>query len=1116
MEGGRPEDVSLLSSGGAEPTIIPVQGGGGGGPLSGGGPPQGYNPEVSLLETGGNQSLVPVQGGGNLSGDPLSGGSILGWLAGTSPLETSAQSQPDPTDPVTAAYDQLSIPKKIVAVSSAVASAARIKSEGLPGDQAASKFVQEVTGNINNSLAEQNGRTGIVLDPAAQDLLDYGTKAEHDAIRKVIAANPGADQKTLSQKITDAVVEERTKYAKTDEYKTLASTKPFKMTERAIMKHESKRDSFVYRSEYIVKPLAEANLKTAAATKWVQSILARTIEVSAKKEIIEKYIESQTLNAWLDVKPETHGRVCSLPDTIENIVHIPSLYDLANGEVEGMELVIVYVLEELHKLNILVFNEEGINITCRANKRVAIAFSNFIHGAQEESFQTYMSLFIILISLMADNSDNIYLLAAHDEPNNRFGQLLLQNLSIPADKNPNPLALSAAHVIYPYTLKNNINGILITSEDDANVKLVEQNVYRDIYADAKYGAPLNVFVKGPYPFVRFNKNILAYRSLSRDNQYSKDHTIVGYNQKTDVPLDIETIGDFGEAFHDGPVNRAIEKIFELFNGSYYAQGSILRKIFDILKGHKYYASRSEFILDYEVIDAIYSNEADLVAFSSEVKYTNIADTIASYVDYISYYVHVIKKSLKSSSKSMRAEYNSYVGRSGEYSKFADANIDNDVFKNYEAALNALVAKILGLGVGEIAPFLTKIQGAFAELKGYVSSGKTVLDVPPSPTADVISEALNPVIDQYIMSHRARYLRYPLTKEYTYRAALLKGPVQGGGAKKGAKNGTKKGVKKGTKKSKQTGGAAATECAPYMDPSRPPVILGKFDLEQYNPARITMFTISSNPQLESVCLDTPHPFSETSGQAFAEWPRKTEISNAADIHIIRVGKNAYTIRRSTDERTRRNWAGKVVSEADDNPIRKLGPILIKEEAALLNDLNLTPINMTTIFSGSNPILRKHPQLQKWHMAIPIFFENVTHKCYDNRLLLTTSQCELTKYFLYAIRDYLEKHPAEIKRPAEVEGVDPALFDKGEDIAKADGIELNKMPSIKTNYVLDERRPAVNAVAINEKTGHKTYFSVKLDEQLPVGQDEVPAEEKRKLEAKILDLQAKYKNYVIYPY
>ena len=198
-----------------------------------------------------------------------------------------------------------------------------------------------------------------------------------------------------------------------------------------------------------------------------------------------------------------------------------------------------------------------------------------------------------------------------------------------------------------------------------------------------------------------------------------------------------------------------------------------------------------------------------------------------------------------------------------------------------------------------------------------------------------------------------------------------------------------------------------------------------------------------------------------------------------------------------------------------------PVLVKGEADLLNDLNLTPTNMKEIFSSENYYAKtfEYQSLKIWGAALEMFFRNLTvKKCYENRLLLTTSECEEVKCFLYSIRDYLENPANEtevnnkfLKGDSAKDTREPSLEDDTE-------VKIGKISIAEPRYSIFEGKPTVRVGAIEKSTNKRVHFNLKLAKDSENKGQRFPTDaEIEELKAEFEKKQIQYKSkYVMYLY
>ena len=252
----------------------------------------------------------------------------------------------------------------------------------------------------------------------------------------------------------------------------------------------------------------------------------------------------------------------------------------------------------------------------------------------------------------------------------------------------------------------------------------------------------------------------------------------------------------------------------------------------------------------------------------------------------------------------------------------------------------------------------------------------------------------------------------------------------------------------------------------------------------------------------------------------DWvPPVAAIATAGVVGLALMGANKY-LKSDTPVKPEAQAAGQIPTGYQHNT-----PILTEGEADLLNDLNLTPANMSEIFKADNEYAKKFnmTELKSWDTAISMFLGNLTtQSCYNNRLLLTRSECEKSKCFLYSIRDYLDNpvisgriQAGMLMKDGSSEFNEPDIENDSEIVLAHDNMPMGQ-------YLIhpDDNKPYVNVGAIEKRSNVRKHFQLKLSEetQNKVKDKRHPTdEEKERLNAKFKDLQIKYAaKYVMYLY
>ena len=550
---GRPEDISLLASGGATPSLIPVQGGGGGGGGGGGSqePWPGYSEENSVLEAGAspNAEPIPIKGGGL--------GDVLSWLTGSQPSAaavTPASSLMPPLSltPETAfntLWNALNPNDKFTILADTTKAAVGSKH---PEDDVPAALVN----NTLDAIDKQYGKSVDITDPNIQQALKYGSDAQLKAGREAYIDGEAAGLKgeALNQSVVDAMNEvERTKSTYVSPLQ-LSITKPIVPSSSQKM-YRTYEEKTVFRNEY---KLDITPVNQHPIIHWMNHIKAKYVTKSASfRTHLNNYTKHQ-LSRWNAVSRKTSTSatvpraklegskyvsetsldrlaIC-LHNTIEHVVITPPLKNI--GGFDGFKM----LLRNLCDLNILKIDET--NYTCKINKKVALIFSSCYDKADYSDEDSNLSeLFVYLTDLEMTNSNNIFCISNYTDDNTEASQSLLNKIINENADNPShrelPTFLSPTHVIFPYKLKNGINGIIVSGESESLERDDSTpNIFNDIYKNLNYGiAGFGVFVPAKYRFTQYNSSIIKYEYSNSDLIMFDAFKINGTPPTGDGPLD---------------------------------------------------------------------------------------------------------------------------------------------------------------------------------------------------------------------------------------------------------------------------------------------------------------------------------------------------------------------------------------------------------------------------------------------------------------------------------------------------------------------------------------------------------------------------------------------------
>ena len=630
----RPEDVSLLASGGAPPTLIPVQGGGGSVPW------EGYNAEQSVLANAGGElpQITPVQGGGQIS-------NIIGWLAGAPGTDTpsNAPSMPSVLTPETAVntlWTNLDDIDKLGAVTDTVQKVAAINAEGGDDMQLANGIVYGLTESVLGRIDRKYGTAPDIskLDETNQDLFKYGTDAQIEAGTEAYRDKcNGMGGQELNKCISEAM-----EAAANSPNPTYIQVSRINLR-RGIVPDEAKKtyatyeNKTVYRNEYRLNQ--EVVIENHPVALWMQYLYKAHIGVNSEssplfRKFIQFYIQEQK-KVWEHTK-QLSGKVVQYPlanlsddnyiieeadistfprrivclqKTIEHIVVVPPLDNLKYDVDINIKENFKSILRDLYDMNILKIEEESTKYTCKVHKKVALIFPEcYTALTKEASADTANNVLVALYTLELTNPNNVFVMTEYNKGTSiknsiKYGNYLLSRIKLntPPITQIIPNFLSPTHVVFPYKLMSNVNGFLISSEEESRNEET-YNIFTSMYKNKNYGATgFGLFAKANYPFTKFNSGIIRYN-------YSENFT--NYLFKTDIKDkdDRDLKGDFETVFQklsdSNPVKLSIGKSIANFIKAIDPDDKLLvaatNAISVVAKGCTLYFKRNVFIVIMEL------------------------------------------------------------------------------------------------------------------------------------------------------------------------------------------------------------------------------------------------------------------------------------------------------------------------------------------------------------------------------------------------------------------------------------------------------------------------------------------------------------------------------------
>ena len=856
MEGTRPEDVSLLASGGAEPTLIPVQGGGGGGSgsglsgLSGGGsaaPWEGYNESESVLQEGASEdpNIRPVSGGGTSaptsSGAPTSGGGlpdIFGWLAGQA---TSAAAPPtvpifnpqsfNPETAFNTMWSGLDPPDQVMILSSTAQAGAQAAANGADSASMAEIVPNALINNTLDAIDRKYGTTADITDPKIQQSLKYGTDEQLQAGREAYVNGTAAGLPV--EKLNKSIIDAMNAKSKTD----TVHVSPMALSiDRAIVPQSSQKayrtfqDKTVFRNEYQInvnnemkdehpmiiwaekvkyKYLRREKDFTLHLRDYIKQQTAERNRISgmskvsaahiaeAKLDVNNNYVLDDTKVSALD------RRVACLGTSIEHIVVIPSLAFFGIRDLSADEKLLL-ILRDLYDLNILKVDET--KYTCTINKKVALVFSEVYNTTTE--LESAEKIFLYTSLLEIANKSNVFCLANFNEGDRCINVGLdLMNKYLKKNESSRiltvPTLLSPSHVIFPYKLLNGVSGVIISMDKTKKKKdmCATNNIFTKIYGNRYYGkAGFGLFVKPGYPFITCNTGLIRYNCGDGADFLYEISSRGSYIPRTfeAEKNDGKTMGEIGEtALNTLPIVKERTDAIIRITGKSFIEIAIA------MGPHKLYFGRNQFIVYTEILLYIYNNFNKFVA----------ALGLKSPVD---------------------------DNKISELKQYLKVNINHKKYIRYP---------------------LTKPFSNFRKIGKYYHNLKNN----PIKNLDRVYED-----NEYELS------------------------VQSGGS-----------ISKKKKRGLLIGGNSPV-CGD-MSIKGQATPLGKYDVEQISPFTIFVLSIEKDMNADPVCkLNTSQQDSKVA-EEFMAWPNEREIADIFNLEIIDVGAKTYAVRVGT-EGVQKNWQG----------------------------------------------------------------------------------------------------------------------------------------------------------------------------------------------------------------
>jgi len=497
--------------------------------------------------------------------------------------------------------------------------------------------------------------------------------------------------------------------------------------------------------------------------------------------------------------------------------------------------------------------------------------------------------------------------------------------------------------------------------------------------------------------------------------------------------------------------------------------------------------------------------------------TNFFNTIYKGASYGKYEGHLLREKYPLSK--VNQNICSIRMDSSLYKFIEDTNTDGiDISTIINTAIEPIVKQITDLGMTGVSENLFGVantdiktgRGKFIiETEAIIKIQRQSKEISEAITTDSEKQQrIRDIINSYDIPNYEKYLRFPFTNEVNY----IKNKMQSIG--------------------KNQNGGGNEECDTFrvIDENYETVrtkVLSLFDKELYITNDILLLHVKPGFKPKSCPAPMNLELFGSKHAYFEEHKVEHEIANIHFTQLISLGGKTFEIREIDDNgNVIRNWQGR-----HGEHVKLPLPILTRGEADLLNSLKITPQNMDYIFYDGNPY-----GLDNWRTAFSDFFVNIVlTKCYKDTLLLTNSECQQSRNFLYSIRQYIDRNLIKnhsdydsdssndlIKDDSSSESdEEDRELDRG-DIAREGSIQqIDQTVEQKPTFAMHQKdgiwRPSVKVFSVNRKTGEKkTMILHRMDRNVNDGDEILTEEDKRELQRQINELQTKYPNLVIHTY
>jgi hypothetical protein len=1075
MEGGsRPEDVSLLETGGGAAPLISVQGGGG-------------------YDAGTTPKLQPAEGGG-----------LLDWLSGNpSPFKFNS------TESFETIFNrlwatELSPYQKMNILKNSNRDLSK-NGDAVSNNEAILRILME---NTANEIEKSDGEKISIEDHSREaNINEKSLKVplNLDINRHII---PKESQRVY-RKYENKVACKRV--YKILEKGTESSDHPIvTWVEQAISKSESRIALRNYLKRY-TKSKSEIRKRVSG---MMRKIAVPNIEATSSEN---GYTYEDTLQPRY---------VACLDISIEHIVVVPP-FDYCSDEPFDL---LKHILINLYNLNVLSVSDNNV---CKINRKVALIFPSLYKKTQ--GFEENLLLFLIASHLELENINNIFVLS--NTGYSSFGcEILNYSYNESTSTKPSnihiPTLLSPTDVLFPYKLGNDLNGMIISAEKNQEGEN-KTKYFNDIYNNIFYGKiGFGFFVEPGYNFIEENSKLIRYNFKDDDfyNEFKGSFNF-GDDEIKSINFSKESITEFEdkkikEKKLSEKISPIIDEIFSVIDDESHKLFEDIDEFYSKFKDKTIYFQRNMFIVRTEIFLDAYNIIKDILeGMEDKEKSKTIEEYFKKNINYIKYIRYPLteeygkmNKLYKESNRSILRKPSLQSTGGGRSKKATKKLLIGGAGKNCRDMQEGPDMELDIFNTEQISP----TQIFILSMQDTNVNGNGTCDIKDDKKSN---------LSQFRVWHKSFEI-----------ADFSNQEIIDVGSKTYAIRVASEDVKRNWKGYLIGQSGGGNQLSEYEEEYKKilgeiTTTLGEGEIQKtiQNGGAIDEMLYPTTPHYVS-CISSVSSISSISScitevqEVAAQQRSATTNEAAADMNVPlyalgavgAVGAVGAIIKNSLLKKSIPVEEEQLGGKPESGYQQKV-PILTEGEADLLNDLNLSPINMSEIFSSENRYFKEFniTDLKSWDTAICMFLDNlVTQSCYKNSLLLTHSECEKSKCFLFSIRDYLDK--PEVNREIQT-GIlmndNTAEFNEP-DIENDSEIILSDLSMPMGRYFIDKKtnKPCVNVAIIEKRTNVRQHFLLSLEETVnPPERKKLLSEEKERLKGKFRDLQIKYSaKYVMYLY